>query len=306
MEGRLDSESIVILGVPALDFITLTTKEMWLYSMGECVIRRESIPRGGRIQGYTSVLTSDDGRVTVGYGAVNGSILRLAGPAAHLWAGRGLLESCTSLNTNLSRIDVQYTSSSPCPVGTVAAIHRALETDYPRNHQGRRLHMSFFQTTDRKGHALSTLYVGSRKSPFLVRIYEKKINDSELPYLRIEAEVKKPKSQLLHEGDILYRQDLRAFVLNYALSLLPESVQESLPWQGDDQVPDWRLDKASSSIRRRMNWLESTVRPALRKLVDDGLAVGDLDYDELRGIIEGVLVNLERGRQQRGDETTDY
>lgn len=197
----------------------------------------------------------------------DGFCLRLHGPTAHEHWNR-FAESAS----NVSRLDLQVTvKKEGGPTRSIANCYRQARRYYKGN--GNAPALSMFRTSA----GGSTFYIGKRASDVYVRIYDK------------EAE-----SQLDHYKDcVRYEVELkneRAFLTcrSLASSPTPEAAVLAIvwtyirdrgirpPWHIKDRASN-RCSYSSSNAQKRLQWLERSVRPAVRDLIESGMMVQALD-----------------------------
>ena len=213
---------------------------------------------------------------------LDGCILRLSGVAAHDWLTAGF-----PAGHNISRLDVALTVWGVTEQSTAIARHKD-EAIEERNI----LHSRPFRVTliDGNGDG-DTLYLGSRTSEQFVRIYDKERSpNSEPTYktaLRYEVECKEGLARHVYERCIIggYSPGNCHAVLT---GLLARRGINPLGTRGVQPATIKPSDLRKSSVEDTLSWLETQVRPSVRRLMEQGYArevVNALGFDELVKIV---------------------
>lgn len=200
---------------------------------------------------------------------VDSSIVKLSSIAAHDWFSAGF-----PIGHNVSRLDIAMTVFGVSDIDTVIARHKdeALEK---RN--ALRLAKFGVRTINTYG-AGDTLYVGSRNSAQLLRIYNKdKEQTGNAAYaqaIRYEAE---------YHDDHARQAAARIFGASYTPARCWSVLEALLTRRGISPVVGldtserfcFTTDIPKSDTQRALKWLSDQVSPTVRRLLRDGL------YDEV-------------------------
>lgn len=170
--------------------------------------------------------------------------------------------------TKITRLDLCVTVSGP-EVGTWWGASALAQAHHPNDHIKR----SLSSVGDPEG--AYTIYVGSPSSDYRLTIYRKDLEspyeDWPTPSWRYEMRVRKPNSHVMAEK--LARvapDDRKAAIMSYlADKLFQRGIH--VPWK-DVPGPDIAVGqrRRSTSIDQTLSWIEQSVGPSVRKLLDAG------------------------------------
>lgn len=136
----------------------------------------------------------------------------------------------------------------------------------------------------------STLYVGSRTSPVMVRIYEKgKQTGTGLDWLRVELEIKDTKAQQVVEVSETFGIDTIArTLLQEAMPVMPYKFWRAL-MKGESVA----IEAVGRKKTERQVWLENIILPLLQNELD-----AEWESDEPTGLTQALEACI-RGNWQR-------
>lgn len=277
------------LDVPMLDYVTLTS---WNHPhMGLLESTIKGIEGDGSSQKSMQYVgrSFHDGKVFVGHGEIDGKyhgMVRVSGALSDNY--RWLARASDPLS-GLSRIDVQMTV--PCEdidMIQVAGIMKPLA----------RCKVGVIVSGERDG----TLYLGSRKSDKLIRIYIKFLAGGDLA-LRFEIEYKGKRAKSV---SALIPPDIRAGDMVLSGLLLGElnKVVKTGVGQFDDAIQAMKdicqKSTGGHELKARvaklesdtMLWLETQVRQAVIRLANDH----DADYDRLKQWAFNIVGDIDNGQ----------
>jgi len=170
--------------------------------------------------------------------------------------------------TKITRLDLCVTVSGP-EVGTWWGASALAQAHHPNDHIKR----SLSSVGDPEG--AYTVYVGSPSSDYRLTVYRKDLEspyeDWSSPSWRYEMRVRKPHSDVMaHKLARLPAGESNAAILSYLADKLFERGIH-VPWQ---DVPGPAIAVAqrrrSTSIDRSLAWIEQSVAPSARRLLDAG------------------------------------
>jgi hypothetical protein len=175
--------------------------------------------------------------------------------------------SIAHLCTNASRIDLQSTYLlTQQHLGFFDSLHKHLES--LQNQRGRKATLSRVQ--DNKGS--NTIYIGSKHSDLLIRIYDKGIEQLSHPretLIRIEIQLR---------NGIAWKYLIQLRELPDPNSTIAASIPQHLtrfkiaiPFLLDSSLEVARVEKTSDN-QKRLAYLQKCVRPLVEKLIVDGHA----------------------------------
>lgn len=247
-----------------IDWLTLTSFEESAYVLHTDLIEasREWITKTHkqvkRMQYLGQSFDMVDGSLFTGYGSQKGkqhSMVQISGQASDRLfniAKKGILEhwaTCT-------RIDLQMTIEKPDSWSNWRLFNR-------QKASGRTV--GWFESKGSQGQELSTVYVGSRNSQILVRVYIKEA-DIESDLLRFEVEYKRDKARSLGLA-IARNRDVGEMQLKHDVQRLADE-KLSLAFE-----PKFNLGAMNvRSVRRESKteaWLIKLVLPAFVRVIND-------------------------------------
>jgi hypothetical protein len=216
--------------------------------------------------GYSGFIIRGHGHVSYGERPGQGSIIQAGGPmSARIWA------NTVRLADNVSRFDIAVDVELKDPDATIAQVCYDFLQQIPKRERRRKIELY-------KGHTGDTLYIGSRKSKKLGRLYDKSGERGELSgrTWRYELELKgDPATQVTDtllehvsngEGGLITLGDLIC--------------QTIYRWFSDRNVePLFNHDgtgirmmeiRTETSLEQKLLWLRAQVRPSVQKLVKAG------------------------------------
>jgi len=172
---------------------------------------------------------------------------------------------------HVSRLDVQVSYRFKFTTNNVAQMARSsVERANVKISGARQRNATLIE--DLRGGA--TCYVGTRKSEQFARIYNKEAESNDSKYERVwryEVQLKNRLAGQLAEqiASGTYTES------NHALVFVKQWLARrgvSTPWKADAELlPLPRLDKNSSQVETKLEWLRTQVRPTLRSLLKYGL-----------------------------------
>lgn len=272
--------------IPSFDWLTVTTRDdmtgidlrILAGDFKKTHIGREMQWTDMRLMGYEGEGCSS---LFWGYSARSGYILQARGGVADMYAAR-----VSPAKSNVTRLDLAVTVHLEKPILHLASKHynKLLEK----------------KITARKNTVITnsaggnTLYVGSRSSSQMGRVYDKSAQQGNEPgYVwRYEVEVKKPRASLVFErlyekmrlGGITEetRQIISGWVYDWFLN---RGVNPIWRRNGTSGLGEIEVGCAVTDAQRKIEWIRTQVRPSVNFLIGIGLkeelyeALG-LDYEQ--------------------------
>lgn len=268
-------EGQIVIGAIACDYITLSTFDgnvaEWIrntFGMGDRMsIRGYSGYRGKHwFWGIGSQFHKE-------YGMSKHLLLRVSGGAANIFTDYILSHSCLywyASQMTCTRFDIQYTHENPLYLNLSKVTHRLRSTAWNDRRGLPRPSIDLRDSDD----GLSTMYIGKRSSARFHRVYIKPVNDSNLTRWEIEYKGKLSRKIWQDVQDYGFKKARQYFLGDvYSVPKIHElkPIYESI--QGESEK--LRLYRDTSDVRKRITWLDNTVLPTVKKVVNDLLEVGD-------------------------------
>ena len=294
--SRVWDPSKVLLGVAALDWLTLTSYDhaayRWLVELlgklTDATKRADSRLmqyRGCAGEGFFFGDGMQSGRVHY--------MVRLSASLAHQVIKEALAAPAgrpALAQFHCTRVDVQYTHPEPLEIDLSAAAPVLREAEWPA-HRGKKPKVNAIDDAD----GLDTLYIGKRKeSNRFQRAYMKVIDEKAL--IRWEVEYKEQLASLLWEKLLSTGLGVLAPILAGELDIipLPEVFTPLIKGVGADPSRLY-ITKMPTKDEDTLRWLWRTVSPALRRVmssVDDKVREGAKEFLELALLGEELPVYL--------------
>lgn len=174
-------------------------------------------------------------------------------------------------DTHVSRVDVQVSYQFNVSASNVAeAARNAVERDNRKIGAARQRNATLIE--DLRGGA--TCYVGTRTSEQFARIYNKEAESGEEAYARTwryEVQLKNRLAQKLCEQLATNTYSPEQHAMTFVKQWLRHR-GVSAPWKAEAELlPLPRREKEPTEHEKKLDWLRTQVRPALRSLLKYGL-----------------------------------
>lgn len=278
--------TLAYMGAPAIDWLTLVTFNKdaadWarrtLHSdarvLGEELAVAKRMQYVGNASSFFFVGEADQG-------GKRHYLIQLWGARAHDHGSTLVREPDFGPLFKCTRMDVQWTNERPGPVDLPAMGERLREA--PSNawmFVGNRPRVDFYNNEDKK----HTLYIGSRQSARMFRIYNKQFEDG--LHVRVEVEYKSALAEIARD---MYVSDPRQ-----GLSRLLQSEWEALPKIATVYIPHLdsiadmsveriTVDYSQPELTATVNWVYHSVCPAIERLVKTEYA-----YEVVEALMEAM------------------
>lgn len=264
----------IVINSPACDYLTLTTPDTGVAHKLEITFRllqgRSPAKIGKRMQ-Y-------EGRIIEGLflgraiqGGDTGYMLQSSGYQAHR-VMQTLQADKQADRPRASRLDLQITVERVRDDTGLSLYKEAILASIASTTKGRMPALSMF---DKLGQWGETIYIGSRASERYIRIYDKVYDDRQ--GIRFEAEYKGSIADSVFKG-MLARDSYAGDVMTSELAKLAgiplfDRMREIV--NGDDGFRP-TVTTVPTSDDSRLEWIENTVWPAIRKMYLSGAHKGRL------------------------------
>jgi hypothetical protein len=238
--------------------------------------------RPWRWQGYVG--EGGDG-VATGW-RLDSSIVVLQGSNAHLYASE-----LKNVVGRARRLDVQATYCSTEPTGATAE-YVYQNRMFMRDRMGRHLQQRLIQASD----GGQTVYLGATSSQKMLRLYRKDIQSpTEYPRYSWRWEVQlrdvaAAATWLRHSDDLVQRPFAPAFV-----AAMFTAAGSPVPWPYTPRVAIEHLPQRKWDRERCMEWLRSSVAPAVERL---------LAYYDIEEVKDALGLAVMNPQPQAGGETS--
>lgn len=250
----------VVLGGCHLDWLTVTTFERQYIDVAATVFNGVEMEAARRLQYEGHQHGNDDGTVFFGQGEQKGRdhyLMQASGLRADsAWSSyRGMVEQG---GLRVTRIDIALTVRYDRLSWSQDGLFRALKRRWPKKA------ISYVEScSGPQGEKLATVYVGSRSSDRLMRVYEKVVGEGDI-VLRCEVEFKSKRAQVVARH--LLDGVAAAAILRHEVERLDvhEVVQVFGRYLHDDGVNP-RVVASDGDTER---WLVDQVLPALQRWVN--------------------------------------
>jgi hypothetical protein len=256
--------------VPLVDWITLTSfQQIDYHQFVDAAVSLADVPKTGAVLQYAGAWHS---ACFVGVGVQKGRehfILRVSGEEAH-----GLLSRLLRTGGHCTRIDLQITL--PCPARYSA---RKLADSLRRCQKDERRHVTLIENTD----GLDTIYVGSRQSEQLIRLYVKR-PDADPDHLRFEVEYKGPKAEAVWL-ELRQGTSLNAILAN-AIETCGKDDLGILAsyWNFVQPSTVLKIARSVADEQSTLLWVTHAVLPALERLLSSH-RYGPIVYSYLKSLL---------------------
>jgi hypothetical protein len=265
-----------LLGTPALDWLSLGTfdREVW-----NIAVRCLQMYGGNRIETRRMQYTGESGEGWFYGEGVQGDywhgLIQLSGATADHFVQEMMTTSegrYALKHLKCSRIDVQYTHPDELPENdttleqTLDIIRRYLDDEENWAQQWRKPNVGMRSEGNGKGY---TLYIGSRQSARMQRIYIKTINGKRL--LRWEVEFKGDLAQQLWERLVSGDGSILGRVLLAEMQRIPTVEQFGIFYAAlaQHEPETLRFLPDHSDAVRRVKWLNDAVKGAVKNIVEE-------------------------------------
>lgn len=262
--------SMLLLDTPMIDYIRFTTKledvgREWYEHFVGMVRGAKAIPRDDRFLQYIGKSYDDPlgGHVFVGYWQDKGvdyGVIQAGGAISDelsSWLFGGMLR----WGATCKRVDLQVTVEEPKEWSQWELLKRL--RDRGRN-------VSWKPSIDKEtGLELATIYIGSRESERLTRIYEKlTAGDSKL--LRFETEYKGSRASAIGKFLCRNRPKMKDYLLFETQSTKDKQLGDLLAASFTGAEPDaGRFRRVKTKLDKQKEWLLTGVLPAFDRYVND-------------------------------------
>lgn len=257
---------------PCFDYATLTTRRRDVYSelIGACYAAG-GVPEEG-VFGTEQYTGSRGDGFFWGEGVQNGQphyLIRTSGSFAHDFVMACVERGAPLYECNVTRVDLQVTADNP-RIAKLSEVGEALRAAPPEQWggKGRRPKVRYYSDED---DAPDTLYIGSRKSLVMRRIYEKPVDDEDM--LRFEVEYKGEAAARVLYDVVRYNERRIATHLMGEYAKLPAPAR--VAWGPVMEYCKGHAQKVKVRARdhdseRTIRWLWASVLPALHRLAKAG------------------------------------
>jgi plasmid stabilization system protein ParE len=264
------TDTIVILNAVALDWLTLTTHSEDAYNYARRTLRNAadslSIPlKSGRRMQYNGEESSYH---FAGKGEQKGKdhyLVQVWGARAETEGADLLFDNDFSAYYKCTRMDVQWTNERPRPVDLPrmgALLEEAPASSW--RFVGRRPRVDWYHNADKK----HSLYIGSRTSHRMWRMYNKELEDG--LHVRVEIEYKGPLAEQARDGYAEDRKMGLARLLHSEWFSLPDAACIFIPELADlhnltgDRIC---VDYSQPELTGTVNWIMQAVCPAVERMM---------------------------------------
>lgn len=264
---------MLLLDTPLIDYVRFTTKleavgEAWRDHFIQMVREAGAIPRDERFLQYVGKRYDDPlgGSVFVGHWDNHGTTYSLihAGGAISDELSHWLSSGYARWGAKCTRLDIQATAAQPREWSQWDLLVRLRE-------RGR--NVSWKASTDvETGLELATVYVGSRESDRILRIYEK-LTDAGHKLLRFETEYKASRADNMM-GAICRNSGRVSDYLLYELQTQRDSGLERVFGTAfvGASPNSGRFRRVRTTLEKQAGWLTNGVLPAFARYVNDSNA----------------------------------
>jgi len=276
--------------VPGIDWITLTTFEgsawgHWNSIMQEAAKVEKKEDKAGLYEGYA--WATKRGRGFIGSGLQAGRdhiMLRCGGMLSNELHNekrirQGILEGWSKC----TRVDLQITARQQEGWSQWRFFNRAKKSGFLTN-----IISSMSGLNNRE---LSTVYIGSRSSDVMVRVYQKEDEEGNL-YLRFEIEMKGAKSKAVYRAICRGEIDIGSLILHRLQIISDNQLSAHFESLLSDFISgDVKPEKIVKSISKTEKWLLDTVLPAFTRVVNSHESDGTVLLAFLDAAMKAVRVS---------------
>lgn len=276
--------------VPGVDWLTLTTFEgsawqHWKTLMQDAAKVEMKEDKAGLYEGYS--WATKMGRGFIGSGLQAGRdhiMLRCGGRLSNeLHNEKRIRKSVLEGWSKCTRVDLQITAKQAEDWSQWRFFNRAKKAGFLTNIISSRSGLN--------NRELSTVYIGSRSSDVMVRVYQKEDENGRL-YLRFEIEMKGAKSKSVYKALCREEIDIGSLILHRLQKINDSQLSAHFESLLSDYISgDVKPDKIIKSISKTEKWLLDTVLPAFTRVINSHESDGTVLLAFLDAAMKAVRVS---------------